>query len=219
MERILEPEIMDDAEQAAAYAQADFSASNRAFVEGLESAFPDHLQAVLDIGCGPADIAALLATRRPDCRITGVDGSPTMLDQAHAKIRQAGVEDRVQLVCQRLPGLSVETGEWTAIVSKDLLHHLPDPQVLWTEIARLGAPNTAVYVMDLFRPDTPQAARDIVEAVSGGEADILKEDFYNSLLAAFTPEEVADQLAQAGMALTVETVSDRHMVIRGWLDR
>jgi hypothetical protein len=37
------------------------------------------------------------------------------------------------------------------------------------------------------------------------------------LCAAFTPTEVEDQLRAAGLALTVEPVSERHMLIKGIL--
>ena len=46
---------------------------------------------------------------------------------------------------------------------------------------------------------------------------MLKEDFYNSLLAAFTPAEVEDQLAAAGLSLEIETISDRHLLVSGRL--
>ena len=71
--------------------------------------------------------------------------------------------------------------------------------------------------MDLFRPETEEDARSIVEFVSGGEPEILKRDFYSSLLAAFTPAEVEDQLRRAGLALTVDVVSHRHLRVRGML--
>jgi len=72
-------------------------------------------------------------------------------------------------------------------------------------------------VMDLFRPTSPDAARTIVETVAGNEQPILKEDFYNSLCAAFTAEEVRSQIKQAGLDLDVIQISDRHMLIRGLL--
>jgi hypothetical protein len=40
MQRVLEPELMEDEAQVAAYARADFSDSNRWFVESLLGAFP-----------------------------------------------------------------------------------------------------------------------------------------------------------------------------------
>src|SRR5438094_1602455 len=41
MERILEPELMDDAAQALAYARADFADVNRGFVDRFRTMFPD----------------------------------------------------------------------------------------------------------------------------------------------------------------------------------
>jgi SAM-dependent methyltransferase len=104
-----------------------------------------------------------------------------------------------------------------AILSKDLLHHLPDPLVLWREAARLGRQGAAVYVMDLVRPPTPLDARRIIDAVAASEDPILREDFYRSLCAAFTPVEVQQQLRDAGLDLRVQTVSDRHMLVSGQL--
>ena len=43
------------------------------------------------------------------------------------------------------------------------------------------------------RPETPAAAREIVERVSGAEHPLLKTDFYNSLCAAFTADSMAIQ--------------------------
>ena len=45
---------------------------------------------------------------------------------------------------------------------------------------------------------------------------MLRHDFYASLCAAFTPEEVRQQLEDAGLAaLDVNVISDRHLTITG----
>jgi hypothetical protein len=68
--------------------------------------------------------------------------------------------------------------------------------------------------MDLLRPESPERAAAIVEANAAGEHPLLKEDFYNSLLAAFTLEEVAGQLAAAGLgSLRSQQTSDRHWLV------
>jgi hypothetical protein len=54
-----------------------------------------------------------------------------------------------------------------------------------------------------------------VEAYAGAEPEILRRDFFNSLCAAFTPDEVRAQLREAGLALEVLDVEDRHLVARG----
>jgi ubiquinone/menaquinone biosynthesis C-methylase UbiE len=98
-----------------------------------------------------------------------------------------------------------------------MLHHLPDPQVLWGEVRRLGRPGAAVCVMDLSRPDSTAAAHAIVARVSAHEHPLLKTDFYNSLCAAFTADEVRAQLAVAGLPLTVSQLTERHLCVKGRL--
>jgi hypothetical protein len=71
--------------------------------------------------------------------------------------------------------------------------------------------------MDLMRPGSRQAARDVVETVARDELPILKADFYASLCAAFTLEEAKAQVERAELPLEVTQVSDRHMVIKGFL--
>jgi hypothetical protein len=75
----------------------------------------------------------------------------------------------------------------------------------------------AIYVMDLYRPNSREDAKKIVESVSGNEPEVLKRDFYNSLLAAFTVDEIRDHLESASLPLNVEKVSERHLLIHGLL--
>ncbi len=208
---------MDGEAEAAAYARADFSDSNQAYVRDVVSSFPAHLGQVVDLGCGPGDIAIRLSRAAGSTRITAVDGSPAMLALAHKALRAAGHSVRVKFMEGRLPGVALADGHFDLVLSKDMLHHLPDPQVLWSEVKRLGRPGAAVCVMDLSRPESPAAAHEIVERVSGGEHPLLKTDFYNSLCAAFTADEVRAQLAAAGLALSVSQLTERHLCVKGWL--
>jgi SAM-dependent methyltransferase len=220
MQRIPEPELMGESEQALAYAQADFSEPNQRFVESFVAEFPGlDRGAVLDLGCGPGDIVLRLAQRLPDLIVHGLDGSAAML--AHGRERLAGLpalQGRVQFIEGVLPGAKLPRPLYDAVVSNSLLHHLHDPQGLWQSVRTAGAPGSAVLVMDLFRPGSETEAWRIVEQYSGGEPDVLKRDFFNSLCAAFTPDEVRGQLAASGLgALRVQTVSDRHLTVSGRL--
>jgi ubiquinone/menaquinone biosynthesis C-methylase UbiE len=215
MERVLEPELMDDERQSIAYARADFSSSNQFFVDGVINEFPRPLRTAVDIGCGPGDVMIRLARALPDLRITAIDASAPMITLARGAVMTAGLSDRIELVQGYVPGVALNAHSFDAVLSKDLLHHVPDPSVLWKEIARLGRPGAVVYVMDLVRPATPEEARRIVDRVAAREDPILREDFYNSLCAAFTIEEVREQLVTAGLDLMVARVSDRHMLISG----
>jgi len=217
MERVLEPELMDDERQALAYAGADFGASNQMFVDGLVRDFPRHLHEALDLGCGPGDVVIRLARAAPDAAITAVDGSGPMIALAERAVRAAGLDRRITLIQSRVPGVPLGGHAFDAVLSKDMLHHLPDPSVLWGEVVRLGRHGAAVYVMDLVRPPTPEAARRIVDTVAGAEDPLLRLDFYNSLRAAFTVNELHEQLASAGLDLRVARAGDRHLLVSGLL--
>ncbi len=217
MKRVLEPEVMDVPDQAIAYANADFSDSNAAYVRDLIAMFGDDLQHAVDLGCGPGDVVIRVARSQPLARLTAVDASPAMLSIASEAVGRAGLTERIHLVQGRIPGLPIPPRSFTAILSKDMLHHMHDPQALWQEVQRLGRSGAAVYIMDLMRPASPDLAVEIVERVAPGGDPLLKTDFYNSLCAAFTISEVHDQLKSAGLALDVEQVSERHMRISGRL--
>jgi ubiquinone/menaquinone biosynthesis C-methylase UbiE len=217
MNRVLEPELMDDERQSIAYAKADFSASNQSFVDGLIRDFPAHLRRAVDIGCGPGDVVIRLARAASPIHITAIDGSAPMIALARDAVRQAGLEPRVTLLEGYIPGVALEERSYDAVLSKDLLHHLPDPSALWKEIVRLGRPGAAVYVMDLVRPPTRADAQRIVDNVAANEDPVLREDFYNSLCAAFTLDEIGKQLLQASLDLRLEKISERHMLISGLL--
>jgi SAM-dependent methyltransferase len=217
MKRILEPEIMDDRAQAVAYAKADFSSSNQMFVDGLIETYPDRLGSILDLGCGPGDVAIRLLQAVPSAKVTAVDASLPMVEIAREAVGKAGLQDRIDIVLGRLPGIDLGGLAFQTIASKDLLHHLPDPAVFWKGVVELATDTTAIYVMDLYRPNSREDAKKIVESVSGNEPEILKRDFYDSLLAAFTVDEIQDQLGAANLPLGVAKVSERHLLIHGLL--
>jgi ubiquinone/menaquinone biosynthesis C-methylase UbiE len=219
MERTPEPELMETAEQAEAYAKADFDAPNAAFVERVLTRFPTLDGELVDLGCGPADIPIRLAKARATLHVTAIDGSKAMLARAADAVKAAGLDARITLVEGVLPGTLRSTGRFDAVTSNSLLHHLADPGVLWREIKTLAKPGAAIYVGDLYRPATTEDARRIVETYSASEPAVLKTDFFNSLCAAFTLEELRAQLEAEGLAshLNVEATSDRHVAIHGFL--
>ena len=221
MNRVLEPELMTDPDQAQAYAAADFAAVNQGFVDRFRARFPDFERGhLVDLGCGPADIPIRFCRALPSVTVTAVDGSEAMLGPGRAAVVAAGLGSRVRLVRARLPGLTRPPAGFDGVVSNSLLHHMPRPEVFWSEVARLGREGAAVLVTDLHRPESVERAREIVEAYSGGEPEVLKRDFFHSLCAAFTRAEVEAQLAAAGLdGLRCEMVSDRHWAVSGKLAR
>ena len=216
MHRILEPEVMDDPEQASAYAQADFERENQEFVERFLAAFPDLTEGhIVDLGCGPADIPIRLARALPRCRITGIDASLPMIRLGEQAIIDAGLVDRITLRCERIQSL-VLPELVDAVVSNSLLHHIPNPLRFWLAVKQLVRPGSYALVMDLLRPASTDDAAALVDQYASNEPVILRRDFYNSLLAAFTEDEVAAQLAEMNLSrLLIDVPDDRHWLVSG----
>lgn len=220
MQRIPEPELMDEAAQAAAYANADFEAPHNFFIELCRRKLADTPPrgTVLDLGCGPGDISVRFARTWPGCTIHGIDGAAAMLAEGRRRLAREQLEARILLYRVNLPQDNAPLSDYDVIISNSLLHHLHDPQVLWQAVNHYGRPGAPVFIMDLQRPDDTRQARQLVEQYAADEPAILQRDFYHSLCAAFTPDEVQQQLAEAGLDyLEVETVSDRHLLVHGRL--
>jgi ubiquinone/menaquinone biosynthesis C-methylase UbiE len=218
MRRVLEAELMDDAAQVRAYARADFADENQGFVDRFREYFPDWSGGhVLDVGCGPADIPIRFLRAFPDARVTGVDASRPMLDLASKSVAEAGLADKVALRCERFQTLTLPD-QADALLSNSLLHHVPNPLQFWFHLTQWAKPGACILVMDLLRPESPEAARSLVDQYASGEDPILQRDFYNSLLAAFTEDEVAAQLAQMNLSrLLIDVPDDRHWVVGGMI--
>ncbi|MFN4263502.1 MAG: diaminopimelate epimerase [Thioalkalivibrionaceae bacterium] len=221
---------MHDPEQATAYAAADFDAPHQAFVDLFASIFSDITAAapltgvVLDIGCGPGDVALRFAAAHPQCSVLGIDAASAMLD-AGRQLRQhhpAGSRLRVECRDALSPWLTPDgqPQRFATLISNSLLHHLHQPNQLWQSIKRLAYPRSAggsrFFLMDLRRPDDEASLAAMVERYAANEPEILRRDFAASLAAALRPEEVAEQLRAAGLIdLTVETYGDRHLLVFG----
>jgi ubiquinone/menaquinone biosynthesis C-methylase UbiE len=214
MNRRPEPELMDLPAEAAAYAAADFSAVNAAFVEHLLKLAGTRSDVhAVDLGTGPGDIAIRVARARPSWRVIAVDASEPMLAVAR---QAAGDLPNLRLASADAKASGFPDRSFDLIFSNSLLHHMPDPLPLWRAIARLAAPGATIFVRDLMRPASEDDARRLVELHAGGESALLKEEFHRSLLAAFTVEEVRTQLAATALhQLTVAVCSDRHLEVFG----
>lgn len=219
MKRTVEPELMSGEEQARAYAEADFSAAHGSYPSLFTEKFPRRPQRAwaLDLGCGPCDVTIRFAHANPGYTFHAVDGSAAMLRFAHAAIqRPRRLAGRIKLIEGFIPGAPVPRQTYDVILSSSFLHHLHDPQALWQTVRRYAKRGTIVFVPDLRRPSSRAQAREFVRKYSGQEPEVLRRDFYNSLLAAFTPAEVRKQLKQAGLnTLKVEIASDRHLLVFG----
>jgi ubiquinone/menaquinone biosynthesis C-methylase UbiE len=221
MKRQPEPEYMDGVIEAEAYALSDFSEVNRAFVERLlELVGETESLRALDLGTGPGDIPVRVSLARPEWRIVGVDASEAMLRYARESAAKAGVSRRIEWVCVDAGHTKLPAHSFDAVFANSILHHINETEAFWAELKRVAKPGATVLLRDLFRPETIEKAREIVATYGGVGPKRMQEDYYRSLLSAYTPEEAREQLSHAGLTtLEVRTMTDRHMDVFGRLAR
>ena len=219
MKRIPESELMEEDDQARAYAEADFAEPHNNFIFIFKDIFPnqDANGYVLDLGCGPGDISIQFAKAYSNCFVHGIDGSEAMLHYGRQALENLPeIADRVKLYNTFYPQNLCHSQSYDAIICNSLLHHLPDPQTLWNTIKLYAKKEAPLFVMDLKRPNSIYEARKLTETYVSNKPEILQRDFYNSLLASFEINEIKAHLKIAGLEqLSVKQTSDRHVLIYG----
>ena len=111
LQRKLEPEVMDSAEDASEYNEMDHSEVNQAFVDellaflGTNTDFKSRLDddeedliGVLDVGTGTALIPALLCDQHAAFKVIAVDMAVSMLELASYNVHASLRGDRIELV-------------------------------------------------------------------------------------------------------------------------
>jgi len=216
MERIPEPELMDEQEQAEAYAAADWSESHGKISGYFRERFPQFAGGrVIDLGCGPADVTVRFVKAFPGVTVLGVDGSEAMLGFGRRRVREAGLESRIILENHYLPDAALERRVFDAVICNSLLHHFAEPTALWRTAALCAKPGGPVLMVDLLRPANHETVVRLVNEHAKDAPPVLQRDFIASLHAAYTVEEVRQQLRAAGLdGFQIDQVDELHFV--GW---
>lgn len=217
MDRIPEPELMEDMEQAVAYDAADFSVPHGERVGLFRERYGKALAGrVLDLGCGSGDVLERFAQAFPQAHFTGVDGAAAMLKLSRKRMARARLSSRMTFVQALIPSPAIPKDDYSVIMSHSLLHQLHKPEVLWQTVKQCAGKDSFIFIADLRRPPSAADAKRIMEERSEGEPEVLRRDFYNSLCAAFTVDEIKAQLAAASLqSLIVEEVGEIHALVYG----
>src|SRR5262245_56813557 len=123
LNRVLEPEVMDSAEDAGEYDAMDHSGVNAQFVSDLLAHLTDSPLQVLDLGAGTAQIPIELAHRAAELRITAVDAAPSMLAIARTNVASANLSHRIDPILADAKHLPFADGSFPVVISNSILHH------------------------------------------------------------------------------------------------
>lgn len=210
LERILEPEGMDDEADAREYDAMDHDEVNRAFVEDLLTS-EDIAGKVLDIGTGTAQIPLELVRRSEDFHVIGVDLSPAMLDLAMANIVYEGLAHRIALQPCDAKGLPFDDESFDVVLSNSIVHHVPQPLGVLSEAWRVLKPGGQLFFRDLMRPKDIVRLEGLVATHAQHATRRQRELFAASLHAALRLDEIRELVEEVGVAPeTVTATSDRH---------
>jgi len=88
MERVPEPELMEEKEQVISYDEADFSEGEVNLINQInqyllkKNISLGEKDLIVDLGCGPGNISEKLAIKWPNNEVVGIDGSKEMILRA-----------------------------------------------------------------------------------------------------------------------------------------
>jgi ubiquinone/menaquinone biosynthesis C-methylase UbiE len=218
LERVLEPEVMNDLQEAIEYHDMDFTEVNRAFVQDLLAFAAQEDRSlgrdILDLGTGTARIPVELCLQAPSLRVMAADASSEMLELARYHIEINHMLDRIQLHRTDAKKLVFGPNFFDAVISNSLVHHLPQSEAFFAEALRVLRPGGLLFVRDLFRPSSQEQVESLVAQHAGNESPRSQQLFRQSLQAALTTEELAKILAALDVdASCIQMTSDRHWTL------
>lgn len=154
---------------------------------------------VLDLACGPANQLVQVARLNPQAHFVGIDASASMLAYAQTNVERAQLGN-VQLLhgdITQLQGIANQSIDCVTCTMS--LHHLPDVAALTAtlqEIRRVLRPQGRFYLVDFGRFKLRSTQRFFADELR--QSPQFTEDYFNSLRAAFSVEELANAARQLG---------------------
>lgn len=136
---------------------------------------------VLDVGCGPGmDTLPLAQHVSPSGQVHGIDADPDMIQEAHRRTTEAGLENIVRHHVAEAYHLPFPDNHFDSCRSERLFQHLTLPESALAEMARVTKPDGLVVVIDAdhatWSTDTPET--DIERRLAGFFADSQQSNGY-----------------------------------------
>ena len=110
---------------------------------------------VLDIGVGIGGPACLLVTNHGAGKVTGIDVEEPVLREAQATVSSQNLENQIDLQFVTPGPLPFDDSFFDVVFSKDSIIHIPDKQLLFSEVYRVLKPGGWVVMSDWYCSEEP----------------------------------------------------------------
>ncbi|MBO8216998.1 class I SAM-dependent methyltransferase [Prochlorococcus marinus] len=228
MERIPEPELMEEKEQVISYDEADFSEGEFNLINQInhyllrKNISLGEKDLIVDLGCGPGNISEKLAIRWPNTEVVGIDGSKEMILRAEYNKNISSKQKilkNLRYVCADIKDIKSNNFTFKKIsllVSNSLIHHITNLEDFFNTIRILSSNITVNFHKDLKRPLDEKSALELKAKCSKKYNEILTNDYYASLRASYTFNELKNFTLENDLSsLDVFEEGDNYLIVYG----
>lgn len=229
MERVPESEFMETKEQVLSYAAADFLESEQNLIKVISTYLEvnkinlTNEDLIIDLGCGPGNISEKLSLKWPHTTVIGIDGSKEMILKAKSqkKIKnKKNIFNNLIYVLADIKKIQLSDitskNKLTLLVSNSLIHHITHLDDFFNSIINLSTTDTINFHKDLIRPINEESALELKLECASKYNDILTNDYYASLKAAYRKDELEKIILDKELPhLRVIEENEKYLIVYG----
>ena len=229
MERIPEPELMEEKKQVISYDEADFSEGEVNLINQIDhyllrkNISLGEKDLIVDLGCGPGNISEKLAIKWPNTEVIGIDGSKEMILRAEYNKNISNNQKKLKnlrYICSDIKDIKSDNflfkKEISLLVSNSLIHHITYIEDFFKTIKSLSSNSTVNFHKDLKRPLDEKSALELKAQCSKIYNETLTNDYYASLKASYTFKELKNFTLENNLSsLEVFEDGDKYLIVYG----
>jgi trans-aconitate methyltransferase len=189
--------LMTDTNQCVSYNRyASNPVQLQEYIQSYQSLIAIEQGTIIDLGSGTCNFVIALAQNFPNLNFVCYENSPAMIKIAKDNITVAGLHSRIQLIQDDIFNAA---GKYDVVLANRLLHHIDETNEFWKLINSLSE---NILVIDINRP--PHHVIDHIQENNEYQDDVYKQDLISSLRAAYSLEEVTDQIKEYNFTITTD---------------
>ena len=229
MERVPEPELMEEKEQVISYDEADFSEGEVNLINQInyyllrKNISLGKKDLIVDLGCGPGNISEKLAIKWPNTEVVGIDGSKEMILRAEYNNSISTNQKKLKnlrYICSDIKDIKSNKFNLkktiSLLVSNSLIHHITNLEDFFNTIRSLSSNITVNFHKDLKRPLDEKSALELKAQCSTTYNEILTNDYYASLRASYTFKELKNFTLENDLSsLDVFEEGENYLIVYG----